>query len=241
MGVWGKLGGAGVGFALGGPLGALAGALAGHFAFDAEAGPFAPDPEVVFSTGLVALVAKMAKADGVVTQDEVAAFRRVIEVSPEDLPRVQKLFDLAKETPHGFEAYAEQIAAALRDRRDLLEDVLDGLFVIAKADHAVHEAELRYFRRVAEIFAFDEAAVDRIEARHVLRKDDPYRVLGASREMTDDALRKLRRRLVTENHPDRHIAAGLPVEAVKIASDRLAAINAAWEKIAAERRLDRTP
>ncbi len=241
MGVWGKLGGAGIGFALGGPLGALMGGLAGHYAFDSDDALFAPAPDLVFSTGLVALAAKMAKADGVVTHDEVAAFRRVVEVAPDEVDRVRKLFDLAKETPLGFEAYAAQMAELLADRPDLLEDVLDGLFEIAKADHAIHEAELRYFRCVGAIFGFDEAAMDRIEARHVLRKDDPWRVLGADRGMSDDALRALRRRLVIEHHPDRHIAAGLPPEAVKIAGDRLAAINAAWEKVAAERRLDRTP
>ena len=241
MGVWGKLGGVGIGFAVGGPLGALLGGLAGHYAFDAEEALFAPDPALVFSTGLVALAAKMAKADGVVTHDEVAAFRRVVEVAPDEVDRVKKLFDLAKETPHGFEAYAGQLAELLADRRDLLEDVLDGLFEIAKADHAIHEAELRYFRRVGGIFGFDEPAMDRIEARHVVRKDDPWRILGADRGMSDAELRTLRRRLISEHHPDRHIAAGLPPEAVKIAGDRLAAINAAWEKVAAERRLDRTP
>lgn len=228
-----------MGFALGGPLGALIGALAGHFVVDAEGGPFAPDPELVFSTGLVALAAKMAKADGVVTHDEALAFRRVVDVAPEELERVTRLFDLAKRTSHGFEAYAAQLAELLADRPDLLEDVLDGLFEIARADHAIHEAELRYFRRVGEIFGFDEKRLDAIEARHVVRKDDPYRVLGIDRTASDAEIRAHRRRLVAEHHPDRHIAAGLPPEAIRIATDRLAAINAAWEKIASERRLDR--
>ncbi len=240
MAVWGKLGGAGVGFALGGPLGALIGALAGHFVIDSEGGPLKPDPEMIFSTGLVALAAKMAKADGVVTHDEALAFRRVVEVAPEDVERVTRLFDLAKRTSLGFEAYAEQLAELLDDRPDLLEDVLDGLFEIARADHAIHEAELRYFRQVGQIFGFDERRLDSIEARHVVRKDDPYRILGLDRSASDDEIRARRRRLIAEHHPDRHIAAGLPPEAIRIATDRLAAINAAWEKIVEERRFDRS-
>lgn len=235
LSVWGKIGGASLGFALGGPLGALLGALAGHFVVDSESGPFAGDPDVVFTTGLIALTAKMAKADGVVTHDEEAAFRRIVEVPAQERDRVHRLFDLARRTSDGYEAYASQIAERFSDRRDLLEDVLDGLFAIATADGAVHEAEQRYVARVAEIFGFDAQAYARIEARHVVNRDDPWTILGASRDWRDDDLRRHYRRLVAENHPDRQIALGLPAEAVRIATDRLAKINAAWERVAAER------
>jgi DnaJ like chaperone protein len=141
------------------------------------------------------------------------------------------------QTSDGFEAYARQIGEAFKDEPALLEDVIDGLFHIAKADGAVHEAEFRYVRAVAEAFGFKTADFDRIAARHVRRADDPYLVLGADRAMSKDALKRHYRKLVADNHPDREIARGLPPEAVKIATDRLAAINAAWERIAAERGL----
>jgi DnaJ like chaperone protein len=118
-----------------------------------------------------------------------------------------------------------------------LEDVLDGLFHIAKADEAVHEAEYVYLKNVATIFAFSESEFERIAARHVKRADDPYLILKADRAMSDDELKRHYRKMVAENHPDREIARGLPPEAVKIATERLAAINAAWERIAAERNL----
>ncbi|MGL5363670.1 MAG: TerB family tellurite resistance protein, partial [Bosea sp. (in: a-proteobacteria)] len=139
---WGAIGGGGLGFALGGPLGALVGALAGHFLMDREGSLFGPTPKsMVFTTGLVALSAKMARSDGVVTRDEVEAFRRIIKVAPEELPQIEKLFDLAKQTTDGFEAYARQLSELFADEPALLEDVLDGLFLIAAADGAVHEAE----------------------------------------------------------------------------------------------------
>jgi DnaJ like chaperone protein len=235
--IWGKLAGAGLGFALGGPLGALLGGLAGHYALDREGGLLNPDPDVVFTTGLVALSAKMAKADGVVTRHEIDAFRRIVHVEAADLPTVTRLFDLARETSAGYEAYAKQIAGLFADDKVMLEDILDGLFHIAKSDGAVHEAERRYLAAVAGIFGFDETAYRRIEARHVRVPDDPYEVLGAERHWSDDALRRHWRRLVAENHPDRHIAHGMPPEAVAIATKRLAAINAAWDEIARERGL----
>ncbi len=235
---WGALSGGGLGFALGGPLGALVGAVAGHVLVDREGAPFGRAPrELIFTTGLVALAAKMARSDGVVTRDEVAAFHRIVTVPPEQEERIEKLFDLAKQTSAGFEAYAAQIAEAFKDEPALLEDVLDGLFLIAAADGAVHEAEHAYLSAVAGLFGISETEFARIEARHMRRPDDPYRVLGAAREMSDAELRRHYRRLVAENHPDREVARGLPAEAVAIATRRLAAINAAWDLIEKERGL----
>jgi DnaJ like chaperone protein len=238
LSIWGKLSGAGLGLALGGPIGLLLGGLAGHVLVDMDGSFFGSPPrDVVFTTGLVALAAKMAKSDGVVVRHEVEAFERIVEVPPDEHPRVQRLFDLAKGTSEGFEGYARQLAELLKDEPHLLEDVLDGLFYIAKADGAVHEAEFAYLHSVAETFGFDETAFQRIAARHVDRAEDPYVIIGASRDMSDADLKRHYRKLVTENHPDREIARGLPPEAVRIATQRLAVINAAWERIAKERGL----
>jgi DnaJ like chaperone protein len=236
--IWGKLGGAGLGYAVGGPLGALLGLFAGHMFMDREGTLFGPPPrDVIFTTGLIALSAKMAKADGVVLRSEVEAFEKLVEVPAEEHRNVQRLFDLAKSTTDGYEAYAHQIAEAFREEPKLLEDLVDGLFDIAAADGAVHEAELAYVHRVATILGFGEHDFDRMAARHVRRPDDPYLVLDADRGMRDDALKAHYRKLVAEIHPDREIARGLPPEAVKIATQRLATINAAWDRVATERGL----
>lgn len=235
---WGVLAGGGVGFAIGGPLGALIGAVAGHLLVDREGALFGPPPkELIFTTGLVALAAKMARSDGVVTCDEVAAFRRIVDVPPEELPRIERLFDLAKQTTDGYEAYAAQIARLFRQEPELLEAVLDGLFLIAAADGAIHEAESVYLSDVAVIFAISPRDFARIEARHVRRSDDPYLLIGADRNLSDTELKAHYRKLVAQTHPDRQMALGLPVEAVRIATDRLATINAAWDRIEAERGL----
>ncbi len=235
-GLWGKISGAGIGVLVGGPIGALVGGVAGHFLVDRAGAPFGPTPrDVVFTTGLVALAAKMAKSDGVVTEAEIRAFGRVVQVEPEARAGVERLFDLAKATTDGFEAYAEQLATTFGEAPALLEDVLDGLFHIATADGAIHEGEERYLRSVAGIFGLDEAAFRRIAARHVRLADDPYLVLGLDASADAASLKAQYRRLVAENHPDRAIARGLPQEAVAIATRRLAAINAAWDRIAAER------
>jgi DnaJ like chaperone protein len=237
--IWGKIGGAGLGLALGGPIGALLGGLAGHVLVDREGALFGTPPrDLIFATGLVALAAKMAKSDGVVVRHEVDAFERIVEVPPGEHERVKRLFDLAKSTTEGFEAYARQIGEAFKDEPHLLEDVLDGLFHIAKSDGAVHEAEYAYCRAVAQAFGFGDHDFDRIAARHVRRADDPYLVLDADRSMSNEELKRHYRKLVADNHPDLEIARGLPPEAVKIATERLAAINEAWDRIARERGID---
>lgn len=237
MNIWGKLGGAGIGFAVGGPIGGLIGALAGHWVLDQDGGLFGSDRDTVFTTGLVALSAKMAKADGVVTRDETSAFFEIVTVAEADRPRILKLFELANQTSAGFQAYARQIADLFGEERQLREDVVDGLFHIAKADGAVHEAELRYLEEVADILGFAGDDWRRIRARHVRDPEDPYIVLGASRDWDDEALRRHYRKLVMDYHPDRQIALGLPPEAVSIGTARLATINAAWEEVARQRTL----
>lgn len=237
MSIWGKLGGAGVGLTVGGPIGALLGAFAGHFLIDREGALFGHQPrDVVLTTGLVALSAKMARADGVVAPAEIDAFARIVIVPDEDRPAVERLFRLAQATTDGAEAYAAQLARVFADEPLLLDDVVDGLFLIAKADGAVHEDEIRYLRRVAAAFGRTEEWFETVLSRHVEMPDDPYRVLGMDRAAPIEELRRRYRRLVAEAHPDREIARGLPPEAIRIATERTAAINAAWARVERERR-----
>ncbi len=199
---------------------------------------------VAFSIAIIALSAKMAKADGVVTQDEIRAFQDIFAVPEKERSHVARLYDLAKKDVAGFESYARQLAGLCRagdedeeDECHLLEDILDGLFHIAKADGYVHEKEMAFLSQVAGIFGFDEVAFDRIAVRHVERGEgDPYAILGLDRGVTFADARKRYRSLVKQHHPDRLVAEGLPLEFITIANARLAAINAAWASI--EKRLE---
>lgn len=178
----------------------------------------------------------MAKADGIVSTIEVDAFRRQFIVPPGEEKHVARLFDLAKSDVAGFDAYAARIASFYGEDRKGLEDVLDGLFVIAAADGAVHHAEFSYLEQVGAIFGIEGVAFERVAARHVLPEDgDPYLVLGADRDMKFDEIRHRYLALVTDNHPDRLIGRGVPEEFVTLANKRLAAINGAWARIELER------
>lgn len=205
---------------------------------------FRSDPElrrkVAFSVAMIALSAKMAKADGVVTQDEIRAFHQIFSAPDKELRNVARLYDLAQADTAGFEAYAEQVARLCGDGKQncaVLEDILDGLFHIAKADGVLHEREDRFLHRIAEIFGIGEDHYRSIVARHFdLGEADPYVVLGVARGRSFEEIRTVYRKLVTENHPDRLIGRGMPEEFVAIATRRLAAINAAFEFIERERK-----
>lgn len=195
-----------------------------------------PEQSVAFTIAVVSLGAKMAKADGLVRPAEVAAFRRVFHLAPEDEAAAARVFNLARQDVAGFEAYAGRIARMFQSEPALLEDVLEGLFQIAMADGRYHEGEEGFLRRVGEIFALSPAAFDLIEARHLEgRSADPWQVLGVARDADLPTVRARWRELVRTSHPDQMMARGLPVEMVKLANDRLAAINRAWEEISARR------
>ena len=219
-------------------LGAAAGSALGDV-IEAVRTVLAGDPEtrrrVAFSIAMIALSAKMAKADGVVTIDEVAAFERLFDVPEDERRNVARVYDIAKSDVAGFEGYAMQLAAlcdAGEQDCPLLEDILDGLFHIAKADGVLHEAELAFLARTAEIFSISDSHFDAIAARHVATDGtDPYAVLGLSHDATYEEARDRHRELVRETHPDRAIARGLPEEFIAIATERLAAYNAAMDAI----------
>lgn len=193
--------------------------------------------QVAFTVAMIALSAKMAKADGIVSRAEVNAFRQLVTVPPGEERNVSRLFNLTRRAVAGYESYARRVAELFKSDPRMLEDILEGLFHIAKADGAVHERELAYLARVAAIFGFDEAAFAAIRDRHVLDgQADPYRVLRADPAWDFDRLKQHYRQLVVESHPDRMIARGVPPEFLAIATRRLAALNAAWERIEKSRR-----
>jgi DnaJ like chaperone protein len=257
MSVWGKIVGGAAGLVIGGPIGALLGAAAGH-AYDAlsdDAGNEAPDgasardgqdrpaatQHIAFTIGVIALAAKMAKVDGVVTRREIDAFRSFFHVPAEELDNVGRFFDLAKRDSSGFEAYARQVAGLFPRNPEVLEEVLAGLFLIANAEEdKVDEDELTYLRAVSAIFGLGEASFRRVAAAAgVELHDDPYAILDVMPDASDEDIRRAHRRLVRAHHPDRLIAHGLPPEAVALANRKLAAINAAYDRIRKQRKAAR--
>ncbi len=259
MSYWGKIIGGLAGFAMGGPMGAVFGAAMGHAA-DSGSVPNmrmlfgADDPllhparvaallgrkDQLFAIAVVVLAAKLAKCDGPVKREEIAAFRRQFRIPAEATRDVGRLFDQARDRPEGYEAYARQLAEAFADNRGMLEDVLAALFQIAQVDGPVNWAEHEYLSNVHCAFRLDQTAWDRARGaipRQPMMSDEPdaYAVLGIARSASDVEVRAMWRQLVRENHPDSLAARGVPADFIARASDKVARINAAWDRIKRER------
>lgn len=192
-----------------------------------------PDRSVAFTIAVIALGAKMAKADGTVTRAEVAAFREVFHIPPQEEANAARLFNMARTDIAGFEDYAVRIRRMFGDDTAPLCDLMEGLFHIALADGNYHPGEDAFLSRVAEIFGFDDRRFGRIRAQFVTdAARDPYDVLGVDPQADMETIRAAWRQQVRDTHPDRMLARGVPEEAVKLAEKRLVAINRAWEEIA---------
>lgn len=182
----------------------------------------------------------MAKADGEVRTEDIAAFEQVFKAEPGSRAMVERFFRLARQTTLGFERYARRVARHFRARPAALEDVMDGLFHIALADGILTVDESDYLARVAEIFGFTEAEYGRIKATHVGRDaDDPYLILAIDETVSDEDLKKAYRRAAAANHPDRIVSRGLPQEMTALATHKMALINRAYAQIQAQRRKER--
>lgn len=199
----------------------------------------APDPnDVGFTAAVVGLAAKMAMADGRVSDSEIMMFSRIFKTAPKDAGSVRRVFNLARQTVRGYESYARKIARKYKNRPCLLEGVLDGLFMIATADGVVTQDELDYLETVSAAFGFSDATFRRIKASHMgADPHDPYEILGVPHDAEFSAIKVAYRRLMADNHPDRVVHNGAPREFEAAAHEKAAAITGAYAKIRAERGL----
>lgn len=200
---------------------------------DGKAGPIDQTGLVV---ALVALGAKMAKADGQVRVEDIHAFQQVFRPQPSSETQVARFFDLARQTTLGFERYAKIVARYFRAKPAALEDVMDGLFHIALADGIVTQEEHAYLEKVGEIFGFSEREYDRIRSSNLgVDPKNPYLILGVDEDISDEDLKRAYRRMAAANHPDRLVARGAPRELTGLANHKMAVINKAYADIVAER------
>ena len=260
MGYWGKIIGGTAGFFVGGPYGAVIGAALGHAAdsgsIDVIRRPFeqptAYNParvagmfgrrEEVFAITVTVLAAKLCKCDGPVSRLEIDAFKRNFRIPPASAKGIGRLFDQARDSNEPYEPYAAQLAEAFGDNRGVLEQVLVSLFVIARADGPLNMREQDFLRRVHRRLALDQISWERAFGETPRRpvpveQDDPYVTLGVARSTSPEALRAAWKRLMRENHPDSLASRGVPADYVARASEKVARINAAWDRIKRERGL----
>ena len=242
MSIWGKIIGGTAGFALGGPLGAILGMMAGNV-FDKSKNTSYNFHQVsnqqkqnLFALSIIILSAKISKSDGLVTKDEIYAFKEKFKVSSQDMDQVGKVFNEAKKTSYGYEKIAEQVGQLFSNNKIVLEELLNNLFYIAEADGKISKNELNFLKSVSYYFNIDEITFQRIhETRLKDKESDPYKVLGVNRTDSDNIIRNKWIELSKEHHPDNLLAKGLPEEFIQQANKELSSINLAYDKIKQQR------
>jgi len=254
MGFWGKAIGAGMGFMVGGPIGAILGGVLGHsydVGKDQLRGYYQRDdhswPEVdqefdrqyLFYVSLASLAAKMAKADGVITKDEIRAFDHFLRIdlrlSVEERKTVASVFNEAKDSPEDAMAIARQFKALIGYQHDVLQMMIQLLFRIALADGQLHKNEEIFIQNIASIFEMSSAKYQQVKALYIKQNDHNYKILGVERNASDDDVKKAYRKLVREYHPDKMQAKGVPEDFMKIAHEKMSEINLAYDEICKER------
>ena len=259
MSYWGKIIGGVAGFAMGGPMGAVLGAALGHAADSgavhnlreqlgsqmawnpARLAAMVSRRDQLFAFCVVVLSAKLAKCDGLVNRQEIDAFKRQFRIAPQSVRDIGRLFDQARDSAEGFDSYARQLGEAFADNSGILEDVLVALFAIARADGPINNREQEFLSRTYRCFGLDQAAWDRARGaspqRPHIDEPDAYMVLGVSRSAPAEEIRTKWKKLMRENHPDSLAARGVPAEFIARANEKVARINAAWDRIKRERGL----
>ena len=236
MSIWGSLIGGMIGFSFGGPFGMLLGSLIGGKisrarSRNANFGSFA-QPQQIFALSLIVLSAKLSKADGQVSKEELVAVRDKLKIPDNEIEQVGKIFNKAKEESTGYEPYAKQIAQVYRGNINVLEEVINTLFYIAEADGNVSNNELKMIENIARIFGLNEVQINGIkESRKSSDKLNPYIVLESKPDDSIEEIRKRYLKLSKEHHPDLLVSKGVPQEVIDESKAKMRAINSAWDQI----------
>ena len=235
MSIWGSLLGGVIGFSLGGPFGALLGSfLGGKISNISSSNTFGSqqNAQQIFALSLIILSAKLSKADGRVSKEELIAVKEKLQIPDSEIDQVAKIFNKAKDESTGYEPYAKQISEIFKGNQNVLEEVINILFYIAEADGHVSNEEESMIANIAFIFGLSQNQYESIkESRKSSDKLNPYIVLES--QPTDDlkSIRKKYIKLYKEHHPDLLISKGVPIEVINETKNKMRAINAAWDQI----------
>ncbi len=243
MSIWGKLLAGTFGFALGGPIGALLGVIAGHSVdkirkqtsnFDGKI----QSPQEVITIGIIILAAKLAKADGQVTTDEVSAFKEKFKIPPDFQNDVGKIFNEAKKNSEDYHQYAQQLGMIFKGQPQVLEQIINLLFFIAEADGEISDPEINFINGCSNYFGLNKTQYESIQSMWLDKQTNPYKILGIEKEASNEDIRKKWINLNKELHPDQLRAQGVPQELIIKSEDRLSEINQAYDKIKSLRKIN---
>ena len=253
----GKMIGGTIGFALGGPLGAVAGAAFGHTFVDKKEQVYLSsrsgasrygaqatlssneEAQLVFFTAAFSMLAKISKADGQVTENEISAIesfmKRDLQLDLNSQQTAINIFRQAVDSPESFDAFANQFYSVFRTQPNIIELMMDVLLRISTADGNISSEEEAMLLSATRIFNYSSSDYTRLKSKYVKKTNKYYAVLKCDETSSNEEIKKQYRKLVTEYHPDKIEAKGLPEEFIKFANDKFKEIQEAYDSIKKER------
>ena len=248
MGWMGKIVGGTIGFALGGPLGAIFGAAFGH-AFDTGSELESADShqrlssveqhQLTFFVAAFSMLAKLAQADGRVTQQELESIEGFMEkdlrLDGESRNAAVNIFRTALNAPGTFDDFARQFYGQFHHQPQMLELMVDIMLRVAVSDGRLTQGEEALIHSAVNTFNFDTLRYEQLKSQVMRTADKAYAVLGCSPDDSDDQVKRCYRQRVQAYHPDKIAAKGLPDEFTRFAQDKFREIQEAWEQVKAAR------
>ena len=243
MSIWGKLLAGTFGFALGGPIGAMLGIIAGHSVDrirnqKSDSNIASNSPQEIITIGIIILAAKLAKADGQVTTDEISAFKEKFKIPPNFQSDVSKIFNEAKKNSEDYHQYAQKMGMLFRGQPQVLEQIINLLFFIAEADGEISDPEIIFIQNCSNYFGLSKIQYESLKTMWLDKQIDPYKILGVEKNSSNVEIRKRWIQLSKELHPDQLTAQGVPQELIIKSEDRLSEINQAYDKIKSIRKIN---
>ncbi|MDL2328225.1 TerB family tellurite resistance protein [Desulfosarcina sp. OttesenSCG-928-A07] len=263
MGWKGKIIGGAIGFFLGGPLGAILGTVVGHavdtgaeldrlsdMRGDAAGRRERPSgrrlwgmekQQLTFFVAAFSMLAKLSKADGRVSSEEIDSVEEFIQqdlrLDPERRRMAIEIFRTAVKSPVRFEDFARQFHRQFYRQPQMHELMIDILLRVAVADGILTDGEEKLILSAVEIFGFSQVRYQQLKEKYVNTTDKAYAVLGCNPGDSDAEVKRCYRQRVQEYHPDKIASRGLPPDFTRLAEEKFREIQEAWEKIKAARNI----
>jgi DnaJ like chaperone protein len=249
MGLLGKIVGGTIGFAMAGPLGAIAGAAIGHHAFDTGGQSYhtaerarlsqGEEAQLTFFVAAFSMIAKLAKADGRVSEEEIVAVENFmvydLNLDPASRRLATNIFHAAIESQDNFNDFAAQFYSLFRTQYQMLDLMIDILLRVSVADGTLSQSEEKLILSAVRIFNFSDEKYNKLKSRYIKDFEKYYAILECNRNDSNEQIKKQYRKLVSDYHPDKIASKGLPEEFTKFANDKFREIKEAYDMIKKER------
>ncbi len=210
--------------------------------------------QTVFLETLFLSMGKLAKADGRVSEDEVAHVELVMQklgMTVEHRQQAIALFKRGTEPAFDVAATCSRFMSVCGQTRNLTQVLLVYLINMAAADGRIDSAEKILLGDIAGHLGYDSADFQHL-IEMVLNQshfsagqpvnlaaalDDAYKALGVTAANSDAEVKRAYRKLISQYHPDKLIGQGLPEDMVAMATEQAKEIQLAYDLIKKHRNI----